>query len=156
MSFERQCCFSQSTPRKGSHLFQCVLADPQIKPSASTWASTLLHMSLQCSKGSTLATEWTFKTLGFEPLLVIKPHKNHPLLFSQPMALGKCFCGYPCEFYSLSPFSTTKTHPSIASITCFSPKLHLCTFYLPQCCFFSPSSHAVCSVSFQVDFLGVQ
>lgn len=106
-----------NTPRRANNLPTV----PQILQSAP-WVACLPAFSpraAQRPQGSIPVQPTTFKTL--------KAHGNQPLLFSQPIALGKCSpCVVPCVF--LSHFSLSRQLPLLCSThDLFLPQTCLCT-----------------------------
>lgn len=157
MFAERQCHPLRCAPRRGNGLSQCISGSPQIVLCAPSYLTAFSTGTRQCPQDSISATPHTSKTLVFKPHWLQKC-KNQPHLFSQSVALGKFFpCVIPFALLSLShtSFCDQGSLPSAAPMICFSPKPHLHISYLLLCGLLSLSSCAVCSVSPQINFLGI-
>ena len=144
------------------HLFECHLSQMQVEITVSSHTPQAMlrqHcLPWSCLPAFILCPSQGQGLVKFQSLNPIGCNKEiQPLSFFQPMHLGEVFQLYVRVCIPLSPFSVTRApsppqHPQ--SVPPPRPCLH--TSSLSSCGLFSPSSCAVCSISPQVDFWGIQ
>ena len=113
------------------------------------WVICLPFLQEQCSASGLYPSQasWPLKlqalsSIGWKSL------KIQALLLSKPIVMGiYLFCPWASRYANLSPtlFCDSSSLPTTAAMIHFSPKLHLCAFYLLWCGLFSTLSCGICS-----------